>query len=469
MASRAEATVTTHQLQLLHSHGFPLSAVISAISVGIAQAAGLADPVRAVNILTVIVSSLCLPIYFSFVKRCLGPAAGFFATFLFMISPIFLGNSVYGNTHPLGLFFILLGAYRILSYQARPSWTEAILSGLLVGLGGATRLQDMAALLFPLCLLFLTDKTTRACSLPVRPGIKIAHLTGFLGVTFLTVLLFYIPVLARDPHFSSPQHMSRFFTFEITSRFAGISLDYLPYTFFFLRANFSYLGLCAVVAGFILLFRQNPILGFVMLCWFLFPLFVFSSLDILSPRFLIIALPALYLSLGYLLSRLFQTHISTRLAAVILFSLLCTLSYQRIYPLLEFRHRHALLPEFYRWLGRHVEENAQIIISDGGAFLAVYGQRPQLRRPLKVRQPYSPEELAEFKDALDTRLQTQIPVYITGTGLYSHDPDGQFSNFINNNYRLRLVGRKPSEDWHRGAIYAATFFEHVYRIEKKEN
>ena len=146
----------------------------------------------------------------------------------------------------------------------------------------------------------------------------------------------------------------------------------------------------------------------------------------------------------------------------ICFVIICML-FASIYPILKFRHEHALLPEFARWLGKNTEAEAKIIVSDEGLFIHYYGHRGTLSRPRSFHT-LNNERLQEFKENLDALLNNGIPVYITGIGLYGYDPKSQFSNFMKKNYDIKLTGAKMTEDWHRGEIFQRIAFDEVYQI-----
>jgi len=467
MAVNSQATAATLQLHGLHSHGFPLSAILGALSVGLGKIFGISDPVTAVNLLAVLMSSLCILVLYRFVQNGFDTPTAIFSSIAFSLSPIFLGNSVYGNTHPIALFFLLLASQRIIRYHANPSRTQALLCGLLLGLVGAARLQDLAAFLIPAGIFFLLRLNASSEKPNVSLKTKLFDFGLVLAMAAITVTLFYVPLIMNDQRFSSQPQTTKFLNFELFSRFVGLTPDYFPYSLVYLQANFSYLGLLLVGAGAMLLFQEQKKSAIILLGWFLFPLLIFSTLDIINPRFFIISLVPLYILIGYLIAKLYRYNRHFKIGATVAWLMLLIISFLRIYPILEFRHQHALLPEFYRWLGNKAEPPSRVIIADGIPFLKYYSQLIQLPRPLKVRHPYEKSELANFQRNINELLAQKIPLYITESGLYSHDPDEQFSSFMKKNYQLKLIGGEKAEDWHLGAIYLSTYYEYVYQITAK--
>ena len=133
--------------------------------------------------------------------------------------------------------------------------------------------------------------------------------------------------------------------------------------------------------------------------------------------------------------------------------------------ILSFRHSRALLPEWGRYIGTITEPNALIIAGDDELFLQYYGQRKTLYRPKDAFQ-LNPRQFNDFKHGLAVSLSAGIPVYITATGLFSYDPDKEFSSYIRDNYRLAFRGKKMIEDWHRGELYLERKTDEIFRIEK---
>lgn len=215
-----------------------------------------------------------------------------------------------------------------------------------------------------------------------------------------------------------------------------------------------------------LLSRRNKRIFFFFLLWVLVPTMLHSN-DHISPRYFFITLLPLYWSLGFILANLFRYNKIFKGIVLLVWVFLFIFSCQRIYPIVKFRHEHALLPDYFAWLGRHTSSISQVIAGDGASFLKFYGNRTAFPRPIKSRQPYTMEELMDFKTRLDERLDQNIPLYATDSGLYSYDADAQFSSFVIKNYRLRSVGMKWTEDWHREPIYFHVYPDFVYQIEKK--
>ena len=457
MARQALATVETGQLHYLHSHGFPLSAMLAASFVYLARLFGEQDPVLAVNAMSVVFSSLCVPVFYLLARRLTGTAAAVFGSVLFSTSPILLGLSVFGNTHTPALFFLLGGMLALVRAAEDHGWTALLFSGLLFGLAGAARLQDMVVAL-PAALLFLFSPPT-----DYRPAItkSLQRALTLLAVCGTVITLFYLPLIQGKFNGLDRATVRPFLSWEVTSRITDYAIDY---GWRYLTNNFTVMGQLVWIAGLILAFKGTRRTGLFLMTWSLVPALALSSLNIITPRFLTAALPPLYILQGLTLAAFWRYRKPWRTATLLILLALSGLQLTRILPILIARHQRAPLTEFFRGLSGITEPGALVIIGDEGEFLRYYQGPPQIIRPKKGIGPYTTEELAAFKNELDEKLRAGIPVYITNTGLLAYDPGRQFSGFLKHHYQLDLVGRKDYEDWHRGVIYQVVYPEKVYRV-----
>jgi hypothetical protein len=467
----AKATVTTHKLHYLHSHGFPFMAVIGAISVFIAGEFGLQDPVLAVNAMSVLFSTLSLLIFFLLARRMINETGAIFSTLLFSFSPIFLGNSVYGNSHMPSLFLLLSGILGLYSYLTQGRQRYLWISVIFFGLAGGTRLQDTIVLLMATSLyILLLPRLPQATSTPSVPQDKFSIIIYLIAASAGITLLLYLPLLGeRFAGEGSSQQWRNFFEFELRSRFVGPAWQYITTAWGYLVTNFSPIGLILAGTGLVLVFGLSWPTAVFLLMWAIIPFVLYSMLDIMVPRFFIITLVPLYLAQGFACAYVWKMKRIFRLSLILVLLFLLTCHTTLMFPSLLLRHHRALIPEFAQWIQYHTSPNAVIIAGDEHIFIRYYGQRETLRRPRQVHRPYTPEELERFRRQINTLLDHGIPVYFTMTGLYSHDPYEQFANFLKKHYRFKLLGWRYRDDWHRGVLEQIFIRDGLIKMEYPQN
>ncbi len=460
MAYQAGLTVKTGTLHYLHSHGFPLSAILAAFSAWLAQAFG-ADAVAAVNGMSVFVSALSVPLFFIVTQKLSRKTTAVISSLLFSVSPIFLSLSVFGNTHVLSLFLCLMSVFFILKLKARPCSSTLLTAGITLGLWGAARVQDFLTLVPAVLLLLrfpvIPSDAPRGKPLTTRAQTAVTA----LAIAFIITGLFYLPLVMATPGKS----LRPFWDFEIASRLNILSLRYLLLSLIYGADNFLPLGLVLIALGHVIIYRINKSLGTFLTAWYAVPLVVFSRLDIVMPRFFLCALPALYILAGTVLAALYrQRKVYFKTMTLLIILLWGWLCFYRIYPVLDFRHRHALLPDYIRWIKDQAGPGALMIPGDEGDFLRYYNGPGLLRLPLKIRTSYSEAELNSFKQKIDRALAGGRDVYINYITMSAHNPRRQFTDFLQKNYSLICLGEKLYEDWHRGAMYQFIYPVAVYRI-----
>ncbi len=459
MARQAQLTLQTGHLHYLHSHGFPLSAMIAAANVCLARLWGTADPVDAVNIMSVFFSALSVPLFYLVVRKLTEPLTALISAVLFSVSPIFLSLSVFGNTNVLSLFFCLLCFYRIIDHKDNPSPGKTIANGLCLGLWGAVRIQDFLSLLPVLLIysvLFHPPKKT-----------KTSHMKAFgfsVLIAFIVTGLFYVPFLTRHLEPSATQSLGHFWEFEVGSRLFILSARFLFLSLIYWADNFLLLGILLAGLGHLVLWQSNRKLLFFLLSWCLIPLLLFSRLDIVMPRFFLCAVLPLYVMQGAVLAFLWRRRALFKIIAIFVIILSVWLNLYRIVPVIQYRHDHAVVPDYVLWLKEKTESNACMIPGDEGDFLRYYHGPDLLELRLKIRTPYSGEELRKMKRQIDQELGRGHPVYINYITMNSHNPKKQFSNLLSRHYTLICIGEKLYEDWHRGAMYQFIYPVAVYKI-----
>jgi 4-amino-4-deoxy-L-arabinose transferase-like glycosyltransferase len=464
LAMQSERTVRSGQLHFLHQHGYPLTAIMGAAFVYLNRVLGFTDPVLAVNVMSVFFSALAIPILYILVKILLDETAAVVSAVLFSLSPIFLSNSVYGNSHGISLFFMLTALVFLFAYFSKRQQTSIVFAGLCFGLSGAARLGDAAVMFFPLIFLMALwrqqagemEQNGRTVPLLVRD-----YLLFFL-TAFFTVMVFYDLMANRivNPHL--PEGFGEYFRQNVLSLFKNYKTAYFLSTKYHLD-HLSNLGLILAGMGFYYLFVYNIRTGCFLLTWFLIPTILMSGTVTVVPRYFIISILPLSIAQGFLFSRLIKVNQWFRVMAILSYAVLVFSLFSGLYPILKMRHDKAILPDYVRWITQKTEPNAKIIFPDGANFMSYYGARGNFNRPYFVFN-FAAKELMRFKTELDGYLKQGIPIYITEIGLREYDPLGKFADFIAQNYQLELIGRQLFEDYHRGAIYQRIFPMALFRI-----
>jgi hypothetical protein len=180
----------------------------------------------------------------------------------------------------------------------------------------------------------------------------------------------------------------------------------------------------------------------------------------------IVFFPLLVLE-GYLFMILMKRHVLFKGISFAAFSLMIFLTLSSVYFTLHFRHEHALLPDFGRWVSQQTEPHAVIIASEERLFIEYYGTRTTMGRPNGLFS-IDPHQLENFR--LETlEVLKSNPVYITGTAIWAYNPNNEFSNFIFQNFNVTCVGGSPIEDWHQGEVFHAVGMDYLFRIIQKHS
>ncbi|OGX08288.1 MAG: hypothetical protein A2Z88_10220 [Omnitrophica WOR_2 bacterium GWA2_47_8] len=465
LALQSEQTVLTHRLHYLHSHGYPFTAILGACFVAIFRSLGNEDPVLAVNFMSVLAAALSVFFFYFIVKNLMDSITAMISSMLLIVSPIFLGNAVYGNSHILFLLLFFITLLFLIKYQKTGRSAYLYFFVIFASLSGASRIQDLITL-SPVLIYFFLMPPLPTSPIPLTKkvfnGIFILFpVTGFIYMFYHTILAEKFPPLA---HSQGSAGLVHFIDYEV---FSGIEINMqMILTYKYIIANFPLLGILLAVLGFIQITRENKRKGIFLLAWFLVPFSAFSLLNFAGPRFFIICLPPLTIAISYALSsRLKSSQLKLKILSFFLFIAIIFYMTVSFFPIAQFRHQHAALPEFAAWVGQRTEENASIIAADERLFIAHYANRKILPRPCKYK--YTAEDLKAFKAVIDEQLDQSIPVYITDASLYSYDPRKEFSGFIKAHYNLESLGGHPYEDWHEGEIVMRLFQIKLYRLTKK--
>jgi len=469
LALQAEQTILTGKLQMAHMWmGFPLTVIISSIFIAVSKVFGINDPVLAVNFMSVVFGSLSVLLLYFLAKELLDRSTAIFSAILFSLSPICLGESVYGKSHTPSMFFLILGMYLLVKSFRTGLKNNILLAGVFLGCFGAARLHDLVLMAIPISYLYFfipgqnNIPNAEEKTVPDGKTFIIFYLT-----IILTVAVFYLPYFIQTNNPIKIRNIPYYFDYGVTQNFIGIFSYKIFKGFLFLKQNFTVYGLGMAAGGLILLaIKRLKILGF-LLAWFLIPFLFYANLKMtVTSRYFLLVLPPVCIMQGYLLHKFTEKKFLLKAAAYgVLILLSCTM-YNSIYRTLKFRHDHALLPEFAQWVGKNTEPHAKVIAADEGLFIQHYGSRSLIYRPASGVLGYAEDQLNQFAADIDAMLENNMPVYITTVSLYSYDRGAEFSSFFKDHYSGELIGKHYYEDYHQGAMKLSIILCSLYRVRK---
>ena len=460
LAINAQNTLASHQIHYQFGSGYILTVLGGSFFVGLGKMLGIHDPVVCVNFMSAVFSSLTVFVLYFVVKKLADSMAALLSGILFSLSPIFLSVSVYGNSHTVSIFFLVLGIFFFCKYSGTSLQRYFILSALSIGLMATARLQDMILMIIPLSALISSAMTTR------RLNLFFKNLFWFFSIAFLTTLTIYLFLFLENNFSQFFNQFSVFWKLGLKDNFRGIISGSLNRSFSYLSESFSLLGLITGYLGFYLLLKNKPKIFVFLFIWFLIPLLFYGNLHTTAPRFLNLILPPFIAAIGYLFSQICKINPRFRVTGLAIFLIMLFFPFRNIYPVVAFRHTYNLLPDFLKWMATKTEKNALIISGDEDIFIRYYAGRSSFPRPLD--QFFLKDILLEeFKQKLNKLLEKNTPVYIISTGLFAYDPGLKFSSYIKANYKLIFLGKRWSEDWHRGELVLHTGPMALFRVVKK--
>ena len=461
LAVQAENTLNTWQIQYLQGSGLPLTVILGAIFIGLLKIFGLNDPVWAVNFMNVTLSSLCASVMYILTKNTFNKEAGVIAALLLSANPIILAVSEFGNSHIPCLLFFLVGLTFLLLHIDKESPKNLILSALCFGLMGAARLQDLIPVLIPLSYILVSANKSKNTTKQRK------QLFLFLFLITLTVIIFYIPLfMYRSNNSLMIKNLSYYF------RLIPDSLNKTSFAQFetiikWILSSLSLVGCVASILGLRWVYKYNHKFFIFLLLWLLLPTVLFGCFWQSSPRIYIIPAVSLILPIGYLFSDLFRGKKLWHSLSLFLLAISAIFNVAKFYPTIQFRHDHAMLSDFYKWIASVTEPNAHILERDHSLFIRYYSQRIPLTNPITtLSMPY--EKLTQFQEEVDRLIQKKIPVYITYTGLNGYPPQfkKEFQTLVNKHYHLEKVGEKYVEEWYNGCLQHSQVYNALYRIKK---
>ena len=456
LATQAERSLSAGQLQNMYGSGYPLVVILSAGLIYIFRMINIVDPVSAVNMMSVVTTSICVIFFYKIAERITSQKAAIFSTILFSLNPAFLGNSVFGISHGPALLFLSVSIYFLILFKEDNKCLKYLfISAIFFGFTGAARLQDMIFLIIPIASLIL---------IPLKPcNIKIFLLFSLIAAAFCA--LFYLPYIITD---AREDYFSQLRSYRADS-LPVYSLEFIRYTFLELHGYLCELllpvGLCISICGLFILGRKKNSYSMFIYLWFFVSFYILIIFSTTRPRFLLLSLMPLSIAAGECLSYLFNFNRVFKFVSIIMLCLLFRMGFLPTYYLLKFRHRVSVIIEYCKWLNKNTEKNSLIITCDDKPFIRYYGSRESLARPMNTFS-ISIEQLEMFKKGLDKKIEEGYPVYITDIGLYAYAPKGEFTSFFRHNYRIVPVGKSLYEDWHQGASENQLFYNNLYKVTK---
>ena len=466
LAINAEKTLLTGRIHFLFGPGYPFTVLLGSAFVLLFRCFAVADPVIAVNFMSVFFSALCVPLTFHIAKTLFNKHAAWFSAIMLSVLPLFLALSVYGKSHIPSLFFLLAGIACLLHYLRHGKTRDLVLSSISIGLLGACRLQDMILMILPLSLLLVFSPFPRPGP-PLTHGKKFRDVLLFGLIALIFPIVFHLPFLGQGVNTDYSQQFSRFYSAGVSENVMGLISPALSVSLRQVLREMSPLGLLTALGGSLLLLAYHKRALLFLVLWALVPFAFYGNLVTATPRFFMISLIPLIMAQGYLFSLGWQSPQGrSREISVLIFCLILAALLRNILPILNFRHHHAPLMEFAQELSVQTEENAVIIAADEHLFISHYSGRKALVKPCTMVR-HDPDELMAFKARIDQLLAQGVPVYITHTGLHNYDPHQEFSGMIKGAYALRLIGEFPSEDWHQGATRLNVGMEKLYQIRRR--
>lgn len=443
LAIQSEATLAMGQLQPFLWIGYTMTLLLGTFSVWLAKLSGQNDPVAAVNLMTVTLSSLTIPTAGVFIRKVLNPQAAFTACVLLSVFPLFLSLSTFANSHIPTLFFLFPALIALTEYKTTNHPAGLLLAGILLGLTGASRLQDIVLLFVPIsCFFFMPLEGRR------DHGRQILPFAGLWGLAGLTILLVYLPMQLTS---GTPGYLPFFNAYQKaclhTNTFLPkFNIHMIQKSLLIIKNELSFPGIAAAAAGLVLMGRHKPGALCFFLLWFLCPLAFYGNIFTATSRYLMLSLLPLIIGAGYAFSFLLSSQNRVnRIAALTLFLFLNIAFLVKAIPVLYFRHQYALTPDFARWVGTVTEPQAVIVGEDENYFVSHYAERATFPWPHEAPGRIDP---APFAAWLNGQLARQQPVYVTVTNNIRVPEDRDFYHFLKNHYRLTLIGRPLYEDWH---------------------
>lgn len=450
LARAAQATLDTFKLQYMHWAGYPLAVIVASAFIFFARLVGISDPVFSVNLMSVVLGSLNIIIFYLLARKMLDRVGSLASSLIFSFLPIHISVSTFGMTHPVSIFFHLSGIYLLFLYFDGYKTNRLMLSAIFLGLGTAARLPD-GIIIISVVFLYL-NWLLKYSGLPKK---DILHrLIIYLIIYSIAIIIFYLPMFFRTG----------------LAQFKGIASAYyydhsLIYLWFSLKEVTEILGFGGIVllifgAVYFFLDKKNTIFYFLLLL-FLSIFIYYGSSSVVEHRYLLLAIVPLLIIQGYFVSKVFAMKRLRLLFTAALF-IFVAVNFILIYPTIKFRHDNSLQEDFAKFVQKNIEPSSYVIAMDEGPFIEYYAKRNILYKATGIDK----RDFDEFFNRIDYLLTENMPIYIISTAIYSYDPKRYFINTLSDKYNLKYIGCRINEDYHHKAIKQFLFLEALYKIEK---
>jgi Dolichyl-phosphate-mannose-protein mannosyltransferase len=400
----------------------------------------------AVRFSSVLFHALSIAALFLFLSLLFTNAyVAFFAALLFSFTPLYFSPNTYGKEHGMSIFFLLSALLVLYRGLKKQSLVLIVLSALVFVFSITVRESMLGAIPLFFLLFFypgLEIKNKLRLLLP-------ALLAMFLGLSLIMNLYLSKEIYnALFVHNSASTIFLGLFSIQSYSfLFAGISphILVLLWIFFVIGAFKMYKDKHRFLAAFF----------FVWLIIFLYQ----ANTNGGYPRYLDMCVIAGYVFVAYALADL---AVNNKIIAhsIFIYFVLSMLIFMA--PMLNFRHTYNGPKQFALYINKNTENNAIIIAMDDAPFIEYYGKRATLKHPID-----DPEKTDVFLKSIAARLQSGGAVYLVSDGL-KYDYRGIFQKAFFEDFKLTLVGRKLTENYHRTEHGFAFYSGRLYRVSLKK-
>ncbi|MCD4780741.1 MAG: glycosyltransferase family 39 protein [Candidatus Omnitrophica bacterium] len=465
----AKQLIETGQFTCSFGFGYPLYIIIDAVSIFLGNLIGINDPFTITNFTSVVFGSLCVLMLYHVTLKLFDFLTAILSALFLTLSPISVAVSVHAFNHTPTLFFLLTAFWAIIRYKETRNNISLLTVFLSLCAMGATRFHDLILLSFTLTFLFFVSfPNIKEPTMLEKSGWKKKTVLFFLfcsGIISI-VFIFHLPCFWNKlANYSSS--FNSFVDWGIKSNFKGIISSSQLIGLVFFEKDSSILGLILFLIGLILLFKHDRKCLGLLLLWLIIPFLFYGNIYTITPRYLSLLIPAIIWGKSYALAYYLRKNTVMKLAFICILVITIALPFSYLYPKLLARHKHALLPDYARWVGEETEPNAYLITSDDSLFFSHYASINILNRPMNT-WVLRDEDLAELKKNIDQFLEQGIPVYITDMGLYAYNPKKKMSNLILKNYNITLIGSRQYESWHTRLLRQKILETRLYRIQPKD-
>ncbi|MCA9393808.1 MAG: glycosyltransferase family 39 protein [Candidatus Omnitrophica bacterium] len=457
LAVSAEQSLAEGKLHYLQLTGLPLTVILAAVFTGFFHWIQAGDCVAAVNFMNVFLGAVSVPLFYLLVKELFGSAkTAWLAAAMMTINPLFLALSVFGNSHIAAVLFGLGGLVWLFRYDRTDTPGALIAAAILFGLMGACRLQELAFVLPPVSLI---------CLLKPRAGgwrREAVRWVVFAAVTAAVTALFYLPLLSQAGQAADgPDRSADIWKYIVgenkfdPQRFKVIALWVL--------STLSQLGAIGAGCGLLLLTKQRPRTTAALAALVICPAVLYGIFWHIAPRYYLLSSLMLTIPAAYFFATFWQDRrwIHYPLMALLMFTLIMNARFA--FQIVNFRHVHTLLTDFFVWVGESTEPGALIIERDHSLFIKRYSRREPMGPPGSLYSIDS-DQMRGFRAHIDGLLAQQVPVYITDTALAAYPKRLGFREFMSERFRLEPVGNRPVENWYVGVLRHYVFSNTLYRV-----